>query len=302
MPLLVTEELIGLLVVYPPRTRTLAPRRDGAAGGARRPARGRGPERDPPRAGNEAQGREGARSRRRAADRPRAAGRCTRSRARSRRAVARCHGGRGRASGGRAARRRRGRAPDSGRARRRAGRHARPRPGGAARTAPCGVDSRAAAAAGEAAGPPAVPSRASRWSSTRTRRANLGASYELLVPFLERGATCVVVPVRTPTELLATLTLLSLDPQNPITDRGARAGRLDRAARRRSRSTTRASTSSRRRSRTRCSARCCRARSPSCRASRSAPSTPPPRGSRSAATSTTSSRSPTDGSRSCSAT
>ena len=50
--------------------------------------------------------------------------------------------------------------------------------------------------------------------------ANLGASYELLVPFLERGATCVVVPVRTPTELLATLTLLSLDPERPITGRG----------------------------------------------------------------------------------
>jgi serine phosphatase RsbU (regulator of sigma subunit) len=49
---------------------------------------------------------------------------------------------------------------------------------------------------------------------------NLGASYELLVPFLERGATCVVVPVRTPTELLATLTLLSLDPDRPITGRG----------------------------------------------------------------------------------
>ena len=49
--------------------------------------------------------------------------------------------------------------------------------------------------------------------------ANLGASYELLVPFLERGATCVVVPVRTPTELLATLTLLSFDSENPITGR-----------------------------------------------------------------------------------
>ena len=48
---------------------------------------------------------------------------------------------------------------------------------------------------------------------------NLGASYELLVPFLERGATCVVVPVRTPTELLATLTLLSLDPERAITGR-----------------------------------------------------------------------------------
>jgi serine phosphatase RsbU (regulator of sigma subunit) len=48
---------------------------------------------------------------------------------------------------------------------------------------------------------------------------NLGASYELLVPFLERGATCAIVPVSTPTELLATLTLLSLDPARPITGR-----------------------------------------------------------------------------------
>jgi serine phosphatase RsbU (regulator of sigma subunit) len=48
---------------------------------------------------------------------------------------------------------------------------------------------------------------------------NLGASYELLVPFLERGATCAIVPVSTPTELLATLTLLSLDPDRPITGR-----------------------------------------------------------------------------------
>jgi serine phosphatase RsbU (regulator of sigma subunit) len=53
-----------------------------------------------------------------------------------------------------------------------------------------------------------------------TAARNLGASYELLVPFLERGATCAIVPVRTPTELLATLTLLSLDPDRPITGRG----------------------------------------------------------------------------------
>ncbi len=39
------------------------------------------------------------------------------------------------------------------------------------------------------------------------------------MPFLERGATCVVVPVRGPTELLGTLTLLSLDPEHPITGR-----------------------------------------------------------------------------------
>jgi serine phosphatase RsbU (regulator of sigma subunit) len=48
---------------------------------------------------------------------------------------------------------------------------------------------------------------------------NLGASYELLVPFLERGATCAIVPVSMPTELLATLTLVSLDPDRPITGR-----------------------------------------------------------------------------------
>jgi len=48
---------------------------------------------------------------------------------------------------------------------------------------------------------------------------NLGASYELLVPFLERGATCAIVPVGTPTELLATLTVLSLDPDRPVTGR-----------------------------------------------------------------------------------
>jgi serine phosphatase RsbU (regulator of sigma subunit) len=53
----------------------------------------------------------------------------------------------------------------------------------------------------------------------RDSAGNLGASYELLVPFLERGATCVVVPVRTPTELLATLTLFALDPGRPITGR-----------------------------------------------------------------------------------
>jgi serine phosphatase RsbU (regulator of sigma subunit) len=40
----------------------------------------------------------------------------------------------------------------------------------------------------------------------------LGASYELLVPFLEQGSSAVVVPIATPVELLATLTVVSLDP------------------------------------------------------------------------------------------
>ncbi|MBA3717882.1 MAG: SpoIIE family protein phosphatase, partial [Actinobacteria bacterium] len=39
---------------------------------------------------------------------------------------------------------------------------------------------------------------------------------ELLVPFLERGATSVVIPVATPTEALAILTLVSLDPARPL--------------------------------------------------------------------------------------
>ncbi len=44
----------------------------------------------------------------------------------------------------------------------------------------------------------------------------LGASYELLVPFLERGSTAIVVPIATPAELLATLTVVSLDPERRI--------------------------------------------------------------------------------------
>jgi serine phosphatase RsbU (regulator of sigma subunit) len=44
------------------------------------------------------------------------------------------------------------------------------------------------------------------------------SSYELLVPFLQKGSTAAVVPVATQTEVLATLTLLSLDPARPITD------------------------------------------------------------------------------------
>jgi serine phosphatase RsbU (regulator of sigma subunit) len=42
--------------------------------------------------------------------------------------------------------------------------------------------------------------------------ARLGASYELLVPFLEQGSTAAVIPIATPAELLATLTVVSLDP------------------------------------------------------------------------------------------
>jgi serine phosphatase RsbU (regulator of sigma subunit) len=48
--------------------------------------------------------------------------------------------------------------------------------------------------------------------------AKLGSSYELLVPFLERGSTAAVVPVATPAEVLATLLILSLDPAKPLDD------------------------------------------------------------------------------------
>jgi serine phosphatase RsbU (regulator of sigma subunit)/PAS domain-containing protein len=46
----------------------------------------------------------------------------------------------------------------------------------------------------------------------------LGASYELFVPFLEQGATAVVVPIATSAELLATLTVVSLDPSRRLGD------------------------------------------------------------------------------------
>jgi serine phosphatase RsbU (regulator of sigma subunit) len=48
--------------------------------------------------------------------------------------------------------------------------------------------------------------------------AELGRSHGLLIPFLERGSTAAVVPIATPAELLATLTVVSLDPANPLSD------------------------------------------------------------------------------------
>ena len=43
-------------------------------------------------------------------------------------------------------------------------------------------------------------------------------SLRLLGPFLERGSTAVVLPVATPKEVLATVTLISLNPEQPIRD------------------------------------------------------------------------------------
>ncbi|HSC93028.1 MAG TPA: SpoIIE family protein phosphatase [Gaiellaceae bacterium] len=64
------------------------------------------------------------------------------------------------------------------------------------------------------------------WRSARSREAirldaelarQLGPPHQLLVPFLEKGSTAVILPIATPSELLGTLKLLSLDPGRPIT-------------------------------------------------------------------------------------
>jgi serine phosphatase RsbU (regulator of sigma subunit) len=47
---------------------------------------------------------------------------------------------------------------------------------------------------------------------------SLGDPYELLIPFLEQGATALVVPIATSAELLATLTVVSLDPSRRLGD------------------------------------------------------------------------------------
>jgi serine phosphatase RsbU (regulator of sigma subunit) len=47
--------------------------------------------------------------------------------------------------------------------------------------------------------------------------ARLGGAHALLQPFLEAGSTAAVLPLTSPTELLAELTIVSLDPAEPIT-------------------------------------------------------------------------------------
>ena len=62
---------------------------------------------------------------------------------------------------------------------------------------------------------PAAVARAAaaRRGQTATR---LGGAHALLVPFLAKGSTAALLPIATPTELLAELTILSLDPAAPI--------------------------------------------------------------------------------------
>jgi serine phosphatase RsbU (regulator of sigma subunit) len=46
----------------------------------------------------------------------------------------------------------------------------------------------------------------------------LGGSHQLLVPFLEKGSTAAIIPVATPTEVVATLSVVSFDPGRPLGD------------------------------------------------------------------------------------
>jgi serine phosphatase RsbU (regulator of sigma subunit) len=46
--------------------------------------------------------------------------------------------------------------------------------------------------------------------------ARIGGAHALLVPFLDKGSTAALLPIATSTELLAELTILSLDPAAPI--------------------------------------------------------------------------------------
>ncbi len=48
--------------------------------------------------------------------------------------------------------------------------------------------------------------------------ARLGGAYGLLTPFLEKGSTAAVLPVATKAEMLGTLSILSLDPARPLED------------------------------------------------------------------------------------
>src|SRR5262249_28461259 len=50
---------------------------------------------------------------------------------------------------------------------------------------------------------------------TATAR-RLGGAHALLIPSLEKGSTAALLPIASPTELLAQLTILCLDPARPI--------------------------------------------------------------------------------------
>jgi serine phosphatase RsbU (regulator of sigma subunit) len=46
--------------------------------------------------------------------------------------------------------------------------------------------------------------------------ASLGSAHEPLIPFIEKGSSAAVIPLATQSEMLGTLTLVSLDPDRPV--------------------------------------------------------------------------------------
>jgi len=50
------------------------------------------------------------------------------------------------------------------------------------------------------------------------RAERLGGAHALLLPFLQKGSTAALLPIATASELLAQLTIISLDPAEPISD------------------------------------------------------------------------------------
>jgi serine phosphatase RsbU (regulator of sigma subunit) len=65
---------------------------------------------------------------------------------------------------------------------------------------------------------PSVPRRARPVVLDPATAARLGGAHALLVPFLEQGSTAATLPIASPAELLAELTILSLDPARPISE------------------------------------------------------------------------------------
>ena len=225
------DEVIGLLAVYPARGRLLDRERARAARRARRAARRRRPERAPARARR----RSSATSSRqalaaRAPGRAAAPARSTRSRARSRRASrSRRRSRRVATHGRRPARRRRGRHPHARRARRaaRAARAARRRRRGSPTR--CARSSRARSRS-TGSRSRRLRTRPGRSTLDRRERGAARGRTRRSLPFLEKGSTAVVVPIATPTELLGTLELVSLDPARPITPETTEIAHVGRGA------------------------------------------------------------------------
>ena len=57
---------------------------------------------------------------------------------------------------------------------------------------------------------------ASRCSWTPTWPSRSGGALALLAPFLRKGSSAALIPVATPSELLATMTIISLHPERPV--------------------------------------------------------------------------------------